>query len=101
MIAIVLRETTTLGVRFRTETRVELERAWVEVATPYGRVRVKTALRDGREVRAWPEYEDCAAAARNTGAALRDVQRAALAAHRARPGAGTRGRRRPRQRGGS
>jgi uncharacterized protein (DUF111 family) len=41
---------------------------------------VKTGRLDGQELHAWPEYEDCAAAARKHGAPLLAVQNAALAA---------------------
>ena len=43
-------ETSTLGVRRHAFERDVLDRRWDEVATPYGAVRVKVALRDGREV---------------------------------------------------
>ncbi|HEX6853351.1 MAG TPA: nickel pincer cofactor biosynthesis protein LarC [Candidatus Polarisedimenticolaceae bacterium] len=78
----VLRETTTIGVRFRREGRVELERSVTAVQTAYGPIRVKAAGRDGVAWHAWPEYEDCAEAARRSGASLLDVQQAALAAFR-------------------
>ena len=80
---IVLTETTTLGLRFRREGRVELARAVTTVTTRYGRIRVKAGLLDGDEVHAAPEFDDCAAAARKHGVSLPTVQRAALAAHRA------------------
>jgi uncharacterized protein (TIGR00299 family) protein len=80
---IVLTETTTLGLRFRREGRVELARAVTTVATRYGRIRIKTGLLDGDEVHAAPEFDDCAAAARKHGVSLLTVQRAALAARRA------------------
>lgn len=79
----VLRDTTTIGVRFRREGRVELERSFATVETPYGPIRVKAAGREGALWHAWPEYEDCAEAARRTGAGLLDVQQAALASFRA------------------
>jgi uncharacterized protein (TIGR00299 family) protein len=75
-----LAETTTLGLRYRREGRVELDRGMERVSTPYGPIRVKTGRLDGQELHAWPEYEDCAAAARKHGAPLLAVQNAALAA---------------------
>ena len=53
LIAMLFRETTTLGVRFHTAERRVQAREWVEVETPHGSVRVKTAT-DGFA----PEYED-------------------------------------------
>ena len=79
---IVLAETPALGLRFRTEERVELERALEPVATPFGTVRVKVGRLGGDPLNAWPEYEDCAAAARKHGVTLAQVQQAALFATR-------------------
>ena len=78
-----LRDTTTIGVRFRREGRVELDRAIATVETPWGPIRVKAAGRDGEVWHAWPEFDDCAEAARRSGASLLDVQQGALAAFRA------------------
>jgi uncharacterized protein (DUF111 family) len=72
-------ETTTLGVRRQRVERDALDRRMDEVETPYGTVRVKVALLDGREVGAHPEYEDCAARARERGVAVRAVMAAAMA----------------------
>jgi pyridinium-3,5-bisthiocarboxylic acid mononucleotide nickel chelatase len=60
---LLFRETSTLGVRTRTEQRRTLERAHVTVVTPYGKVRIKTATLDGTITHAQPEYEDCQARA--------------------------------------
>jgi uncharacterized protein (TIGR00299 family) protein len=76
--SLLLRETTSLGVRFRTESRVELARRVESVRTRWGPVRVKIGSLDERDVNAWPEYEDCAAVARAHGVPLADVQREAL-----------------------
>ncbi len=73
-------ETTTLGVRRSEATRQVLERTLEQIETPAGPIRVKVGRRGGRAVRAWPEYEDCAAAARRTGTPLRVVQEQALSA---------------------
>ncbi len=78
------RETTTLGLRYRTEGRIELRRAHVRVRTRFGVVPVKTGHLGDAEVQAWPEYEDCAALARRHGVALKEVQLAALEAFRKR-----------------
>jgi hypothetical protein len=75
-----LAETTTLGLRYRREGRVELDRGVERVTTPFGPIRVKTGRLDGVELHAWPEYEDCAAAARKHNVGLLAVQQAALAA---------------------
>jgi uncharacterized protein (DUF111 family) len=80
-----LTETTTLGVRWHAVERQVLARAWHEVATPWGPVRVKVGLLDGREVGAQPEYEEALALARAAGVPVKDVLAAAAAAWRSRP----------------
>jgi pyridinium-3,5-bisthiocarboxylic acid mononucleotide nickel chelatase len=77
-------ETTTLGVRRHRVERDALERAFAEVETPYGTVRMKLALLEGKELGAHPEYDDCRARAKEHGVAVREVMAAAVAAHRAR-----------------
>lgn len=86
-----LTETTTLGLRFRSEERIEMERVVERVPTPYGPIRLKVGRLGGVDVHAAPEYEDCAAAARKHRVPLLRVQNSALAARRAARGrAGTR-----------
>ena len=70
---IVLAETSTLVIRFyAAERRVE-ERRIVEVETPHGRVRVKSAGSGSFA----PEYEDCRRIAQEKGVPLRQVMAAA------------------------
>jgi len=78
--AVILSETTTFGVRLHYATRTKLSRQTTTVQTPFGPIRVKIGRRGGQAVQVWPEYEDCAAAARRAGVALRAVQQAALRA---------------------
>ncbi len=84
----VLTETTTLGLRFHPEGRIELDRAIEKLDTPYGAIRIKVGRLGGREIHATPEYDDCAAAARKHRVPLLAVQQAALGArsHRKRTG---------------
>jgi len=79
---LLLRETTTLGVRVREEERVELERRVVDVETPFGLVTLKVASIPGGDERAVPEFESVRAAASRAGRSLREVAEAALAAWR-------------------
>ncbi len=74
-------ETTTLGVRRHRVEREVLGRRIDTVETAYGPVRVKVALREGRVVGVHPEYDDCAARARERGVAVRAVMAAAVRAH--------------------
>jgi pyridinium-3,5-bisthiocarboxylic acid mononucleotide nickel chelatase len=80
VIAAILRETTSIGVRYSELARTVLTRETLVVETAYGAVTVKLA-RDGAVVRnTAPEYESCAAAARLHGVPVKLVYAAALAA---------------------
>lgn len=66
---IVFNETSTLGLRiYPAERRVQF-RSWTEVATRYGKIRVKISG-DGAYA---PEYEDCRKLALESGAPLKQV----------------------------
>ncbi len=56
---LLLRETTTLGVRVQPLRRYQARRELHTVETSFGPVRVKVKLLEGRPVGAAPEYEDC------------------------------------------
>ncbi len=66
-------ESTTIGVRVRREGRVELMRSVVEVETPVGRLRVKTAVLPNGEERRVPEYDDVRRIAQETGRPMVEV----------------------------
>ena len=70
---ILLTETTTLGVRMRTEQRRILQREHVTVASCWGPIRVKLGRLDGAIVNFAPEFEDCRAIAESTGVPLKSV----------------------------
>ncbi len=82
MEALLLRETSTLGVRIRQDKRSLLERKHVPVETDYGVIRVKVGMLAGEELNAAPEFEDCKAAALKHDVALKQVQQAAIVAYR-------------------
>jgi uncharacterized protein (TIGR00299 family) protein len=79
---LVFEETGTLGIRRHAMQRSKLRRRHVTVSTAFGDIRVKVGQRGERAVRAWPEYEDCAAAALRHDVPLRQVQDAVLEAWR-------------------
>lgn len=54
-----IRETTTLGLRWREEERSCAERKILTLQTRYGKIRFKMASWDGKVVNLSPEYEDC------------------------------------------
>lgn len=70
---LLLRETTTLGVRMSRWQRLKAERRQESVETPLGQVRVKLKLLEGRVVSVAPEYEDCRQLAKMTSLPLREV----------------------------
>ena len=72
-VSLLLRETTTLGVRRRVVERYEAEREMREVHTEFGPVAVKTKLLDGVTIAAAPEYDACRAIALEHGMPLQDV----------------------------
>jgi hypothetical protein len=73
-------QTTTIGVRIFEARRKVLERQQVEVETPYGKVRMKLASRDGKILNAAPEFEDCQKLAAEKNVPLKQVMAAAQAA---------------------
>lgn len=78
--ALIMRETTTLGVRVTETGRVCLPRAGGIVETRFGRIRTKSATRSDGSVTVAPEYDDCRRAATEHGVPLgrvySEVQRA-------------------------
>jgi uncharacterized protein (TIGR00299 family) protein len=73
LIAIIFRESTTLGVRYSYGQRAVLRRETVAVDSPWGEMNVTKVIdQDGRAV-FLPEYEECKRIARENNLALRDV----------------------------
>jgi uncharacterized protein (TIGR00299 family) protein len=76
--ALVMHETSTLGVRlFSPAHRLKADRRTREASTPWGIVRVKEKWLGDRCLAVSPEYEDCARIARVSGVSLVDVMNAA------------------------
>jgi uncharacterized protein (TIGR00299 family) protein len=83
VIEALLRDTTTLGVRFRVVERQTLSRRLVDVETPYGPLPIKVASPPGRPDEIWnaaPEFEACRRVAEERGVAPKLVYAAALGA---------------------
>jgi uncharacterized protein (TIGR00299 family) protein len=81
--AAILRETTTIGVRYAALERTTLARSFREVATPYGAIAVKVAADGATIMNVAPELDACVAAARRHGVPVKLVFAAALAAFEA------------------
>jgi uncharacterized protein (TIGR00299 family) protein len=77
-----LEETTALGVRVGRRRRYELEREERAIHVDGEPIRVKIGRLDGRIVNVAPEHDDCAAVAGRTGATVKSIWTAALAAAR-------------------
>jgi uncharacterized protein (TIGR00299 family) protein len=84
VVAAILRETTTIGVRMSQRERTVLARKIIDVPTRFGQIAIKLALDGDLVINAAPEYEACAAAARAAGVPVKAVYAAALAAYAAR-----------------
>jgi hypothetical protein len=79
---LLLRETTTIGLRWRMENKMALAREFVEVETAWGKVRMKIARWPTGEVaNASPEYEVCRNIARQQGVPLKRVMQEAMRAY--------------------
>ncbi len=73
----IMRETSTLGVRFQRVSRLCAERETVSVETAHGTVRVKLGRLNDELINVNPEYEDCAEIARENNIPLADVMETA------------------------
>jgi pyridinium-3,5-bisthiocarboxylic acid mononucleotide nickel chelatase len=78
---LILRETSTLGLRIRQDQRACLNRTHATVDTPYGPIRIKIGTLNEQEYNSNPEFEDCRAAAAQHNVPLKLVQQAAIAAY--------------------
>lgn len=72
-----LTHTSTLGVRWQEFERLACGRRVVTVDTPWGAVRCKVKLLDGRVLGVKAEYDDCALASMRHSITLREVAREA------------------------
>ncbi len=79
---IILRETTTIGVRSYTAQRTVLDRELVKVYTKYGEVTIKVSSGSGVCAKIIPEYEDCRKLAISRDVPLLEVYKAALEEYR-------------------
>jgi uncharacterized protein (TIGR00299 family) protein len=75
---IIFRETSTLGIRSRTEERTLLKREIIQVQTPYGPIDLKLGYLQNQVVNAQPEFEQCAAIARQFDLPWQTIHQAAL-----------------------
>lgn len=77
VVEVILRETTTLGVRVEEVERIKLQRRHASVTTPWGEVDVKIAELGAGEVKVAPELDSCAKLAAEKGVPIERVWSAA------------------------
>src|SRR5260370_1442096 len=77
---LMLKETTTLGVRRYFAERRKLHREFTTVRTAHGDVTVKLGKLDGKLVQAAPEFESCKKVAERAKVSLKEIYRSALEA---------------------
>jgi uncharacterized protein (TIGR00299 family) protein len=78
---LLLRETTTIGLRWRTENKMALKREFAEVETAWGKVRMKVARWSSGEVaNVSPEFEECRKLAQENHVPLKQVMQDAMRA---------------------
>lgn len=77
---LLIRETTTIGLRWRMENRIKARREFEGIDTEYGPVKLKIARKGDAIVNTTPEYEDCKRLARENNVPLKAVMAAAWAA---------------------
>jgi hypothetical protein len=79
---LLFRETTTIGLRWRIENKLALQREFIAVETGWGPVHIKIArLRNGDVANAAPEYEDCRKIAAEHSLPLKQVMQQAMRAY--------------------
>lgn len=71
---IIFRETTSIGIRYRSEWRIRLDRRSINCDTPYGRIKAKK-VRLGDDCYIYPEYESLREMALSSGIPLKMLYR--------------------------
>ncbi|RPH62824.1 MAG: nickel pincer cofactor biosynthesis protein LarC [Chloroflexi bacterium] len=70
---LLLRETTTLGLRVQPIQRYEAQRDFKQVKTRFGVLTVKQKIINGKVIQVTPEYDDCLRLARENGVSLAEI----------------------------
>lgn len=78
----ILRETSTLGLRVTRVWRHEAEREMRNISTIYGEVPVKLKLMNGNVIQATPEFDACVRLAESTGVPVQQILQEAAATSR-------------------
>jgi uncharacterized protein (TIGR00299 family) protein len=77
---ILIRETTSIGLRWHIDDRIKADRKIKEIQTPYGPMRFKiSGIKDGKVLNIFPEYEDCKRIAAEKNIPIKEVMIKAMA----------------------
>lgn len=74
---IIFKETTTIGIRYRTEYRTELRREIIEIDTKYGKIKAKKVDNNG-ETYIYPEYESIKEVAERNNVPLKELYKLSI-----------------------
>ncbi len=70
---LLLRETTTLGLRVQPIGRYEASREFRQLDTRFGKVTIKAKIMDGKVIHTTPEYDDCVRLAKENQVSLLEI----------------------------
>ncbi|HMB21909.1 MAG TPA: nickel pincer cofactor biosynthesis protein LarC, partial [Anaerolineales bacterium] len=70
---LILRESTTLGLRVQPISRYEAQREFKQIQTIYGNLTVKQKLLNGKIIQSVPEYDECIRLANENGVSLKEI----------------------------
>ncbi len=71
--AFILKETSTLGIRYYEVEKTMLNRDFTKLETKYGLVTIKNGYYEGKKIKSKPEYSECKKIAVENGIALKEV----------------------------
>jgi len=78
----IVRESTTIGLRYYEVNRYCLERRIKRVRSPWGLVRIKVSMdSEGKVINALPEYDDCKVIAKRTSIPLKEIYQKVMLAY--------------------
>ena len=77
---LILKESTTFGLRVHPIYRYEAEREFTHIQTAYGELQFKQKMLSGQVIQSVPEYEDCARLAEENNVSLAQIYQAAYRA---------------------
>ncbi len=72
-VEILLKETSTFGVRYNIYNREELKRKFKKINTKYGDLTVKLGYYNGNIIKVTPEYEECRTIAKDNEISLNEL----------------------------